>query len=180
MVDRTMTPELGDDKGYTPSSAHDSAWKRDDGHDEMQLELYRWLRKQRPDCQTDDRVYSFAGAFAEHHLEVNHRIAGFTDVLASYRWNGSLHGAPRTEVAYRLFEIKPKIHSVGAVIRQLRTLAHLARKALKYDGGYAAAEIEVVAVVPYDDPKFKLLIEMCPYSVWAWDRDLGIPRGFLG
>jgi hypothetical protein len=145
----------------TPSEAHDSARNRDAGHDEMQAEVWRWLNKQRATVSlTSDgptREFTFAVANVEEPLYVKGRILAWVDVCARYE---SFISANHNSSIIYAFEIKPKIWSVGAVIRQCITIGSILERS-------GSIRSRVTAVVPHDDPKISLLIETYG-DVLAW------------
>jgi len=96
------------------------------------------------------------------------RILGFADVCEI--WAGERPqfsgGHPRT--FYQVFEIKPRIYSVGAVIRQCKATEQLILKLKPHHFGASENLCTIVPVVPHDDPKIDLLKEMYSGKVWGW------------
>jgi O-acetylhomoserine/O-acetylserine sulfhydrylase-like pyridoxal-dependent enzyme len=73
------------------------------------------------------------------------------------------YGSPpfKTAWACLIFEVKPTIHSVGAVIRQCKAIRHIV-------GLTDLKCASVIPVVNSSDPKFSLLREMMPEVIgWA-------------
>lgn len=167
-----MTKEL------TPSGWHDDASNRDAGHDELQAAVYRWLVKCGPKFKRFMRCnkpseYHREGVEIEAPLLLKGSVLCFTDVCATFRHTPD---RGRDEYLLEIFEIKPRISSVGGVIRQCKHMAILANRWRPRDSDYHIPQVIVRAVVPYDDPKISLLSEMYGASlVWAWCEDRPVP-----
>lgn len=151
--------------GMTPSGWHDDAMRnRDAGHDEMQAAEWR---RAKDACHSpithQGKTFFFVNAWVEKPFILAGRVIGFADV-------GLLYESQETEKEkeWRLkvppsrpykpdrwwvfLEVKPRILSVGAVIRQCI--------ATEYTAERAGLSCEVWAAVYKDDPKTALLIEM--------------------
>jgi hypothetical protein len=136
----------------TPSGWHDDARGRDAGHDEMQLRHFRWW------CRRKGQVFAgkhhegwiIGDAYCELPIVLRGRIVAFVDVGIVLH-----HPDDKSLQHFLLAEIKPKIESVGAVVRQLRAIEHAAGASM--EGTYNT--FAAAAVVYEDDPKLNLLRE---------------------
>jgi hypothetical protein len=63
-------------------------------------------------------------------------------------------------LAIRIYEIKPKIHTVFGIVRQCRGLEAAVRS------GFPSAECQVWAVVKSDDPQLAMLRRVQPCLTW--------------
>jgi hypothetical protein len=163
-------PQNGDSRpprdGMTPSGWHDDAYQRDAGHDEMQAAWWREVRND-PEPTITRKVgyarleFSYIGTWVEHPLVAAGRLIGFVDVATLYRSTDIENEHDWRKRRYYewwlFYEIKPRIHSVGAVIRQLEATNILAAR--------AELHCDVLAVVYKDDPKLELLTELTHFGV---------------
>ena len=156
----------------TPSGWHDDARNRDAGHDEMQIAVFDWLKyrpiyPRRDDC--DERI----GLYFESPFYVRGNIVAWGDIV-------ELWEKPQYETSknrrYIVWEIKPKIYSVGAVIRQCRSLADTVEAANKdsashrrFPSGLSYDEPVVIPIVRADDPKLSMLRHV--WHALAWDGE---------
>jgi hypothetical protein len=150
-------------KPHTPSGWHDDAMHRDAGHDAMQHELWKWLKltpqwKYLPanvDPETVRKSVEFEMPFhsnADRYYPS--AVIAFADVGEVWECNGCTRWLT-------LYEVKPKIGSVGAVVRQC--------EALRNTLGNYTKNFRVIAVVPHDDPKLAMLSDvMGEDHVLAW------------
>lgn len=144
----------------SPSGWHDDAYQRDAGHDAMQMDVFERIKA----SHTTDRWlwHSFyedppadlAPTDVQVELPIIQRrteqIIAFVDVAEFYNTKDLI-----------LYEIKPKIHSVGGCVRQATALYHAARQNLRHN------RLSVVLVPRYDDQKLDQLIAAYPF-VAAW------------
>jgi len=178
--------------GLTPSGWHDDAVRsRDAGHDEMQAEVWRhWSIDDPPFTvlSRKEQNYEFNGAFVEfpvrgserdrwsHEIYHTGRIRSFADVAVRWisvesdedkeRRNKPPVKAYVPKFYYVFYEVKPKIYSVGATIRQCYSFSDVAQ-ASDY-------KFEVRIVVYRGDPKIELLKEICPFDVVVIDRPAAV------
>lgn len=162
----------------TPGGWHDEARKRDAGHDEMQLAVYRFLLTQRRPYTTDEVGASVFSTVFEFPIGpvgsrvVRDRIAtertsyGDEDrpaKISAFADIAELYGPPgRGCWDYAvLYEVKPKIETIGGIVRQCRAL----RQA--FEASFPKAQCAVIVVIPRDDPLLKSLMEI--QSCYAWD-----------
>jgi hypothetical protein len=164
----------------TPSGWHEDAQSRDAGHDEMQAGVYRfmeskWQKRLEKTEYNKTAVYERAGIYFECPFYKDGRIVTFIDVCVTFaklRDEKQLGGHKNIIFCY---EIKPRIYSVGATIRQCRATKHavLTGSFYRQNGQWGSSrdetpEVHVSPVVPYDDPKLDLLAEFWP-MVATWN-----------
>lgn len=158
----------------TPSGWHDDTSGRDAGHDEMQLHLLQNLSTIMPTLPTDDGerlvAYRLDGVEAEvPTITEGGNIVAFSDVVALYKPTPG-HGPHSIRVH---FELKPRIYSVGACIRQAHALtvavtrlpkgeAQKHRRSLRSPD---QASNQVCLAVYDDDPKLGMLRTMCVFPI---------------
>jgi hypothetical protein len=150
----------------TPSGWGDDAQSRDAGHDEMQARSYRDWRKRIEDSFTLDgdgkKKFVADTVYVEHPFMDAGRLIGFADIAVRF--------VADDEWFWWYEEIKPRIYSVGAVIRQCLATEVSAQRAIKSSrrgNGYhgRAPDFVVYAVVYRDDPKAALLRELHPSTI---------------
>ena len=144
----------------TPSGWHDDAYRRDAGHDEMQARCWRLVQEDQTPIQHGRVQYAYYGAFVEYPFTDRGRLIGFADVAVVYQSEETKSTSYGTfyKRYYRFYEIKPRIHSVGAVIRQCKATRILASRS-----GFE--NFTVAAVIRSGDPKKELLCEMADFLV---------------
>lgn len=169
----------------SPSDAHDSAWRRDPGHDAMQLAVMRELVRSRrsvprPDRPDGDGACFLGHAAAEHLFKHKSGRMFFADIALIYEarfphphdstWNVDCE-------VWDLFEIKPRIHSAGAVLRQLAVLEHHLKAwtdARSTSPGLRVAG-SVHVVVQASDPLAQTLSDLGGIPVLTWaGSDFGV------
>ncbi len=161
----------------TPSGWNESGAMRDAGHDQMQLQIWRYYVSMIGIMNINGSVYGKVKAYwltdaivempliarrAEHDSGV---IVGFADIALLFetrktdedeKWEkdrGVSVSHWKPDVWYRFLEIKPKIYSVGAIIRQCKATQHAARRS-------GIRSCDVFAAVYNDDPGVSMLAEM--------------------
>jgi len=161
----------------TPSGWHDDTRSRDAGHDEMQLAVLRKLKSREPEPIPGrfNEVYKFRGVYAEFPFYLNGQIIAFADVCEVFRTDKAGYGG-YYELFYVAYEIKPRILSVGGVIRQALALDSAIERA-KQGRQSTANQCRVIPVVPAHDPKIDLLREMYNGSIWAWGSSRIVMEG---
>jgi len=156
----------------TPSGWHDDARNRDAGHDEMQIAVFDWLKDHavyRGQDGYEDRV----GLYFECPFYARGHIVAWGDVV-------ELWEKPQYETSkkrrYIVWEIKPKIYSVGAVIRQCRSLVDAVEAAnndsanrRRFPSGISFDDPIVYPIVRSDDLKLSMLRHV--YHALAWDGE---------
>lgn len=160
----------------TPSEAHESAWKREPGHDEMVVECREMLLSPR-------RISKHKGDTAEYcpviwteceaYLKYKDRNHGFfADIMMIWE-------APSKKFrAVELFEVKPKIHSCGALVRQLKAQD----SCLEMAYGHEIVRLLTLPIVREDDPLFPLLRRMIGRTrpIISWDGSSKLKWWTLG
>jgi hypothetical protein len=159
----------------TPSGWHDDAHGRDAGHDEMQSGVYRFLDQSEKQISVKDggKLVNYDRKYIDFECPFysDGRIITFVDVCLLFSKSDDKEQDWRDEIIL-CYEIKPKIYSVGAVVRQCHATAHAVRRGSIYSGYVRPGEkkplVYVVAVVPHDDQKRDLLAEFWP-KVLMWN-----------
>lgn len=159
----------------TPSEAHDSAWQRDPGHDEMQLAVMRWIERNLKELKFKLSGFEGPQAFALEYVcaEMMFTARGvgtmFADIAAAYTKDEEVNGKRSTMRVLVVLEIKPKIHSAGSVIRQVAMLeARLRRYGQAID---SINDFHTHPVVRANDPKAQILADLMQRSISTWDGE---------
>jgi hypothetical protein len=163
----------------TPSAAYASAEGRDAGHDDFQKAVFDDLTDGRMSkitrkIHSTERAFKLHSFWVEHPIVIGDRIVAFTDVVLRFTHNSETHhkaggSFKHNYEHYLLFELKPKIHSVGAIIRQCRALQHNGKLSFRKD--FDVSGVEAWAVVPKSDPKIGDLKSMFKAVIgWDWSR----------
>ena len=167
-------------RARTPSGWHDDAKNRDAGHDEMQIEVFDYLvqsrhyEERRRTGENDALITSGYIGF-EEPLLIRGSIVAWADIYE--RWLETPGKFKFRQPRFFLYEIKPVIYSVGAIIRQCVALANIASVALGDSLGMKAS-VRVFAVVPAQDPKIDMLKHVYPsvaewtghaFNRWRWE-----------
>jgi hypothetical protein len=158
-----------------PSRWHDDAAERDAGHDEMQIQALEWLnRPAKPKLKVEDngKIFTYVWGRAEFPFIAAGRLRGFADVAAQFEWTSD---DGKIDDYYWIFcELKPRIQSCGAVIRQCSATDILAEShfasQIARRGGYYKPGWTVKAVVYEDDPRLELLAKLSPYRIMTLPR----------
>ena len=159
----------------TPSDAHDSAWRRPPEHDRMTLEVLRaahlaWAELMLCGPGGSETTATLWDASAEELFEYGRGRMWFADIALHYQRPARADGY-REPGHTRVLEIKPKIHSAGAVLRQLKVQQHHAQHTF-----LNGATCRVIAVVRAEDPLAQLLADLGGEQVCTWD---GLQFGWL-
>jgi len=154
----------------TPSEAHESAWKREPGHDEMVVDVKEYLESlgekwvQRPDSKSRGSLCSLIWSDCEAYIEGDGgNIGFFADIFLQWRAEDSSYEA------VQCFEIKPKIHSCGALLRQLKV--QNSRMRHRYTNSQNTVVLITVPVIRHDDPLFPTLRRMMKSPIMTWDGE---------
>lgn len=159
--------------GRTPSGWHDDASRRDAGHDEMQAAQLRFWRSADSVPSIERDVHGSTYGFFFRHVEAEYpfrdsrsgRLSGFADLVLRFETEESSQREVKRGIVtsyeplvwHAFLELKPRIVSVGAVIRQCKATALLARRNAGLSGVH---NFDVWAVVYEGDPKADILCEM--------------------
>lgn len=157
----------------TPSEAHDSAWKREPSHDEMTLSCLRAMRLNFQSLRWREYKTEHVGTLSQSRAEAlcsgGHGKPFFADILL--RWDfeeEQKHTSDKRRFSvYGAYEIKPKIYSVGAILRQVEM--QKLRLTEWAQGGFQKGEAFVDVIVKADDPLVELLVNLGERSVLTWD-----------
>ena len=162
---------MDEEQFYSPSSAYAEADRRGPDHDAMQIAFYRWRLKARRRHQAEeweDKKYTVHSIEPEMPILGKYGIRGFADVAEGWQQIGAPEGVELLVV----YEIKPKIFSCGALIRQLKVLKNIV-------SNYAVAQINfklaviTAAVLRADDPKLPDFRELWSGPIFLWDGQEG-------
>lgn len=155
----------------TPSKWHnDDSQAQDSGHDEMQVAVWRWLRDRGPNglkarlyqwqdvpCQYDRSTLELEQAFSG----TNGHIAAFADICETF-----VSGESKI---LRAYEIKPRIYSVGSVLRQCSAMAKAIEHSVKISFSRNPT-VFVYPVVRANDQKLELLQAVSHVFVWDGEQ----------
>ena len=142
----------------TPSGWHDDARNRDAGHDEMQIAVFDYL-KEKASTGGSERSYRSEVGFEVPFMRGG-QIVAWGDIV-------EFHYRAGEDNYYRMiiFEIKPKIYSIGAVMRQCVALETTANSI--YRTMYPRPTVLSYPVVWCHDPKLASLAHV--WRAFAWD-----------
>ncbi len=136
----------------TPSGWHDQAWRREAKHEAMQRELLAFLRSRSiaglPETPLVRRTVE-----GEYLITIGRNIVGFADAVEILNI--------RLQTTVSLFEVKPRIDDLFAIVRQAKALLQLAKRAIPAEFHYCHL------IVPHDDHKLAYLRREWPHT-WAW------------
>jgi hypothetical protein len=152
----------------TPSGWHDDARNRDAGHDEMQIAIFDYLkdREVAPLKFKDiDEVFVRSGVCFELPFMRGNQIVAWGDVVEIY--DQQTKYSPQRAII--VHEVKPRIYSVGAVVRQCESLTFGVEHALADRHSGSRPVVRVFPAVMVDDPKLAMLRHV--YRAFAWDGE---------
>lgn len=158
----------------TPSEAHDTAWQRDPSHDQMTVDcclalaqthqVLNW--KRRYSDKTQEYSLKFVGM--EQFCVLERGPPFFADILL--RWDHaekSPSGGQNISSVFAAYEVKPKIYSAGAVVRQARVMNERLRAwSPDSDGTF----VEIIAQA--DDPLIPLTVLIYDRPILIWDGSI--------
>lgn len=177
----------------TPSEAHDSALNRESGHDEMQEAILAALEKDWLEViglkVTDSklkvawpRVFKQAEALYAGKFGV-----AFADIALVFKqpngartntWKDAKGVTRSVEEPVRavgqhhiVLEIKPRIYSPAALLRQCRMLEHRLSACSPFVEQRHECSFEVFPVVPVADPALNRFVALAgrQYEILTWD-----------
>jgi len=138
----------------SPSGWHDYGSAHDAGHDEMQLDVYRFYEKLVGE-QIGAGKLLYVVAEAPIVDDKSGRLIAFADI-------GLRVEAPAGQPRWHMLELKPRIYTCGGLIRQCKALVQIIER-------LSDIHHRVTAVVYDDDPKLAMLKEL--YSdVYPFNR----------
>jgi len=145
----------------TPSGWDSDTRYRDAGHDEMQIRVYRdWVGgiAEKYEITREERKYVAYSVQAEIPLVIEkNKLLGFADIGVRFQ-------AEDGRGWWQFYELKPRIGSIGGVMRQCEATDFLLRR-------IGCKNYEVIALVYADDPKAILLEELFPRTVLLKRKD---------
>jgi len=158
----------------TPSGWENDTRGRDAGHDELQLTIWRYLNKRpaAPRHTKNDGTFNRIAVTIEHPFMVKGIPIAFADVCEVFRSDKVPYDG-YWSYRYVAYEIKPRIYSVGGIIRQCLALEVAIERSGPTMANGKKAEAFVVPVVLRSDPKVEMLKEMYSGNVWTWDDPVG-------
>lgn len=155
----------------TPSDAHESAWQRDPSHDEMVIKCRDALESQW--LTTTVTKYGTTEEYRRDLCECEffcHGQSGprfFVDLMLRF---SRATDNRKNEYRYGVFEIKPKIHSAGALLRQIKVQEERMSAWIKSDQNRAWSDTFFVwPIVRHDDPLIDSYVKMSRRPILAWD-----------
>lgn len=171
----------------TPSEAHETAWQRDAGHDDMTIACRNiiertWKTLDVPVSYSKKiRTHQIAGAWCEAFFESERsHHCWFADILVKWECEYENDGKTKlTNTVYGVFEIKPKLFSAGAAFRQkIVQEKRLSAWARDLDPHHASNDystfVEIVAAA--GDPLIETYVELSRRSILVWDGVKDIQR----
>ncbi len=145
-------------------------------HDRMQADVLDWLREHGLKVRTiqhDGAGINLHrhGPWAEVSLKVKGTIRGFVDILERWSSDGAkdARGHPVRKTQYIAYEIKPRITTVGGLVRQMRAEADLIEQA--FSENHFDDRVVVIPVINHDDPELPLLRRLWPGAVAIWNAE---------
>jgi len=134
-------------------------------HDRMQADVLDWIREHgETQCSIKEIDYRRAAIGPEVPLNIKGVLRGFVDILE--RWEPAKLSAPKYPAHFRAYEIKPRLTTIGGLIRQMR-----AEELLIEQWAGFGVRVVVVPVVMRDDPELPLLRRLWSGGVFVWDAE---------
>jgi hypothetical protein len=166
-----VVPMSQDDNGFrwrSPSGWHDNAMRRDAGHDAMQLAVLDYLQdldflQNQYDLSRESRFHYTRSTQMEYPLVVRGKPVAFADIITIHN---KYADNKLVLSSYEIYEIKPIIHSIGAIIRQCTALELVGEQTLADPCSREGARVAVNLVVKSTDPKLAALRQV--YEPWTW------------
>lgn len=155
----------------TPSEAHESAWQRDSSHDEMTIACRdilekTWLTTTLIEFQKTE-LYHRDSIEVEHFFHSSSGPRFFADIMIRFFRNPER--ASRSHFRYAVFEIKPKIYSAGALLRQIKVQEERTKAWITSNSSAYGDSTFVEAIVRRDDPMIDIYTRLSRKPVMAWD-----------
>lgn len=175
----------------TPSEAHDTAYTRTPEHDEMVASVYEFLQERgcpfepgyRMRYGDRKKIHTYANGWAECEKMYVGKRTFFADV-AVVRWSDDSSGYSLRDSEHRyshhlILEIKPKIYSAGAVLRQVKAQQNLINEwceDLTERNGDKSAWGTAAPVFKRGDPLIDLFERMIEKDMtyFVWDAASGL------
>lgn len=170
----------------TPSEAHESAWQRGIEHDEMTIACRdllerRWLSLNWSvsSYRDEPRPHKISGIWCEEFFSSERGPRWFADILV--RWTCEYEDDRKnkqTHIIYGVFEIKPKLYSAGAALRQRAVQKERLSAWVKsidadaYDRYHTFVEV----IATEGDPLIKTYVDLGRCSLLVWDGAMSFRR----
>jgi hypothetical protein len=159
----------------TPSGWHDATNDRDAGHDDMQLAVYEWAKTRHDEKRIELGEHGFfelSSVEVEYPFHARNTIAAFADVCEVWRSvEANYHRF--YQFYFVAFELKPRIRSVGGLIRQCVALSHHIEN--HHQPNQKSPLCVIIPVVPHEDPKLPTLRKLYDYPIIPWSIEEGRP-----
>jgi len=138
-------------------------------HDRMQADVLDWILEHGiTECviksRTEEVEMRRGGCWPEVPLNIKGVLRGFVDILE--RWEPVKISVPKTPVHYQAYEIKPRLTTIGGLIRQMR-----AEELLIEQWAGFGVKVVIVPVVMHDDPELPLLRRLWSGEVLMWNAE---------
>jgi len=154
----------------TPSQWHDDARNRDAGHDAMQIAVFDYLQARNPPLTRfvtgDSKEFLREGVYFERPFRRGDQIVAWGDVVEVWREPAEYN----SQTAFMIYEIKPTIYSVGAVVRQCVSLELTAKLCGMNRHSGRQPVTSVIPVVMASDPKLAMLRHVFWAAAWDGER----------
>lgn len=148
-------------------------------HDRMQANVLDFLRSEQPPIRTVN-LYGApheirrVGVWPEVMLKIGDTVRGFVDILE--RWQSvsekDRQGRIGPELSvYYAYEIKPKLTSIGGLIRQMQAEEVLIEQWAKRDRNFITTHVHVAPVIDDEDPERQLLRRLWGGKVFLWNAE---------
>lgn len=140
-------------------------------HDAMQASVFEWLRdhgRQTMNRRDGERVVALkrVGIWVEVPIKIGGSLRGFVDILEKFEPSDA---GVRRPLVYLAYEIKPRLTSVGGLIRQMHAEGILIAQWAKE----SSSNIVSVPVVRSNDEHLPLLKRLWTGPVARWDESAG-------
>jgi hypothetical protein len=145
-------------------------------HDRMQADVLDWMRENGRQIRTIKHHGTVVelhrhGPWPECPLKVKGALRGFVDLLE--RWSSKeakdSNGRMFFVSQYIAYEIKPRLTTIGGLIRQMRAEELLIEQA--FGDGTSRTSAVVIPVINHDDPELPLLRRLWAGPVALWNAE---------
>mgnify|MGYP000852429685 FL=1 len=143
-------------------------------HDAMQAGVFEWLRdhgRTTMNGKDGEKVVPLkrAGIWVETPIKIGGALRGFIDILE--RWEPAEANVSRLQL-YIAYEIKPRLTSIGGLIRQM----HAEKILIEQWASNQSSIVWTVPVVRIDDEHLSLLRRLWSKPVGLWDETNGVVK----
>lgn len=147
-------------------------------HDRMQADVLEHLRKHMDGKEITYKYYGeefvmqSVAVWPEVMLSAGKTVLGFVDILQKWQpRNAEEKLKSRGPTVYYLYEIKPRITTVGGLIRQMQAETALVERWHEQIGIAGGCKTRVFPVVKHDDPEVGLLRRLWHGPVLVWNAE---------